>query len=87
MQARGELESTNGETIHLHGTDGEGEWLLTLGPDAFTMTHEHAKGDVALRGSVSDLALLLYGRPTIGAVEHLGDDAAFQCWQRAWPWT
>ena len=39
-----------GETIHLHCTDGEGEWLLRLTPDGVVVTREHAKGDVAAAG-------------------------------------
>jgi uncharacterized protein (TIGR03083 family) len=52
----------NGESIHLHCTDGEGEWLARLEPDGIVVTREHAKGDVAARGSASDLLLLVWGR-------------------------
>jgi uncharacterized protein (TIGR03083 family) len=76
-----------GETLHLHGTDavpaGAGtEWLLTLHPDRIEVTRGHAKGDLALRGAVSDLELLLYGRPALGPVERLGDEAVLDLWQR-----
>ena len=40
----------NGETLHLHCTDGDGEWLARLNPDGLVVTREHAKGDVAARG-------------------------------------
>ena len=62
-------------TIHLHGTDhGEAEWLLSLSPDGLTVRREHAKGDLALRGTVGDLELLLYQRPPSGTVERFGDE-------------
>ncbi len=40
-----------GETIHLHCTDGDGEWLVRLGADGVSVVNEHAKGDVAARGA------------------------------------
>ena len=73
----------NGETLHLHGTD-EGrkdEWFLTLGADGLHIDRTHAKGDLALRGSVSDLELLLYDRPTIGHVERFGDESVLDLWR------
>ena len=39
------------------------------------MTREHAKGDLALKGAVSDLEMVLYQRPTVGEVQRFGDDA------------
>jgi uncharacterized protein (TIGR03083 family) len=51
-----------GESIHLHCTDIEGEWMVTLTPAGYTWEHAHGKGTVAVRGSAGDLALLLYGR-------------------------
>jgi len=63
----------SGETVHLHRTDGEGEWMIRRGPDGPAVTHEHAKGDVAARGSASDLLLALRGRIGTGALEVFGD--------------
>ena len=70
-----------GETIHLHCTDGEGEWLVRLAPDGATVTREHAKGDVAARGTASDLLLLVWGRITPDAVDVFGDAALLARWQ------
>lgn len=56
-------------TIHLHATDAESgtgqhpaEWTVDLYPDGFAWTHEHRKGDIAVRGSTEDLLLFVYGR-------------------------
>jgi uncharacterized protein (TIGR03083 family) len=73
----------SGQTLHLHATDTDGEWLCTLGPDEITWTHGHAKGDVAARGPVSDLLLLLWGRIPPSRLEVFGDTELLQRWQRA----
>jgi len=52
----------NGETIHLHATDVDGEWVIRLDPDSFGWDHGHGKGDVAVRGTAADLLLFAYGR-------------------------
>ena len=48
-----------GETIHLHCTDGEGEWLVRLAPDGTSVTREHAKGDVAARATARGCSRLM----------------------------
>lgn len=64
----------HGQTLHLHGTDHDpAEWFVRLDPDGVKMSREHAKGDLAIRSSVSDLEMLLYQRPTVGDVEWFGD--------------
>jgi uncharacterized protein (TIGR03083 family) len=65
----------DGATIHFHCTDIDGEWLVTGTPEAALVTHEHAKGDVAARGSASDLVLFLWGRVPADALEVFGDRA------------
>jgi uncharacterized protein (TIGR03083 family) len=49
----------SGETLHLHATDVEGEWLVTLTGGRPAVERTHAKGDVAVQGPESDLLLLL----------------------------
>lgn len=71
-----------GDTVHLHCTDRDGEWLVRIEPDGVRVTREHAKGDVAARGSASDLLLVLQGRLPPGAVEVFGDVALLERWQR-----
>ncbi len=53
-----------------------------LDPDGVQVTREHAKGDLALKGGVSDLEMLLYQRPTVGAVERFGDDSVLETFHR-----
>ena len=60
-----------GATVHLHATDpgiddvGGGEWLITLGHERLEVERSHAKGDVAVRATASDLLLLLWNRRSL----------------------
>jgi len=65
----------NGETLHLHATDAEGEWLLTMHADRVDVARGHAKGDAAIRGRAHDLLLMMWGREPLGEVEVFGDPA------------
>lgn len=76
----------NGETIHLHCTDADGEWLARLDPDGVVMTREHAKGDVAARGTSSDLLLYLHGRGPVDALDVFGDAALLARWRELASW-
>ena len=62
----------NGETVHLHQTDGDGEWILHLEEDGPSVAHGHAKGDAAVRATGSDLVLMLWRRVSANDVEVLG---------------
>jgi uncharacterized protein (TIGR03083 family) len=70
----GETETT----IHLHCTDVDGEWLVRRSPDGLDIERAHAKGDVAARGTASDLDLYLWGRVPVGALELFGDPALLE---------
>jgi len=73
-------------SLHLHCTDGPGEWTVNRGETELdlVLTHEHAKGDAAVRGSASDLLLWIWGRPG-GEVEIFGDQAVADAWQALAP--
>jgi uncharacterized protein (TIGR03083 family) len=76
-----ELRGT-GESIHLHSTDTEGEWMIDLEPDGYRWQHAHGKGTVAVRGPAAGLALLLYRRLPIGDEQFttFGDRALIDHW-------
>jgi uncharacterized protein (TIGR03083 family) len=72
-----------GETVHLHRTDGAGEWTVRLGPDgAAEVDHGHAKADLALRGPAESLWLWCTGRVprTDLPIETFGDDSLAERW-------
>jgi uncharacterized protein (TIGR03083 family) len=71
----------DGESLHLHCTDVEGEWLIRLHPDGFTCERAHAKGTVAVRGTAAELLLILYRRlPLDDRVEVFGDEKLLAFW-------
>lgn len=74
-----------GETVHIHCTDGPGEWLLRFALDGLHVSREHARGDLALRGTASDLLLFLWGRSSAEPLEVLGDPALLARWRELAP--
>jgi uncharacterized protein (TIGR03083 family) len=76
-----------GRTMHLHATDDglgpTGEWTITGDKeDGVEWSHDHSKGDVALRGPAKDLLLAMVRRRTAaeGGVEVFGDPAVWDGW-------
>jgi uncharacterized protein (TIGR03083 family) len=71
-----------GESLHLHCTDAEGEWMIVLNPNGFTWEHGHGKGSVAVRGTASDMLLLTYGRlkPDGNRFQVFGDEGVLARW-------
>lgn len=76
----------DGQLLHLHSTDeglGEaGEWIIRRTPAGPAWEHGHSKGDVAVRGPVVDLLLVLMRRipPDAPTVDVLGDPATLHHW-------
>lgn len=70
---KSELEG-NGETFHLHCTDTAGEWVLRFEGKGMTVTREHAKADVAIRGAASDLFLFVWHRLPLVRFDVVGDE-------------
>jgi uncharacterized protein (TIGR03083 family) len=59
--------------IQAEGIDPVGEWLVTIDDGAVQIERRHAKGDVAVRASASDLFLLLWNRLDHHRMETHGD--------------
>jgi uncharacterized protein (TIGR03083 family) len=73
------------ESLHLHRTDGEGEWMfLGDGEGGVTVTMEHGKGAAAIRGPAANLLLWIWGRP-VDDVEVFGDPDVAARWQAVAP--
>ena len=77
-----------GETAHVHCTDTDGEWFVEFPvPGERVLRREHAKGDVAFRGSAEGLLLYLWGRLSAEAagVDIIGDHAIVEAWPQLAP--
>ncbi|MFC5060866.1 maleylpyruvate isomerase family mycothiol-dependent enzyme [Actinomycetospora atypica] len=72
-----------GETVHLHATDEpSGEWFIVRGPEGVTITREHGKADVAVRGPARALLAAVTGRRGLDDLEVFGDPAHAEDWIR-----
>ena len=67
-------------SLHLHRTDGPGEWLVRALDGTVVASHEHAKGDAAVRGSASDLFRFVWNRGRGDSLELLGDTSVADEW-------
>lgn len=72
LEARQPITGT-GEVVHMHRTDGDGEWLVRLTPTGAEVSHGHEKGNAAVRGTGSDLLLTMWRRVDLGSLEVFGD--------------
>jgi uncharacterized protein (TIGR03083 family) len=83
LRGGGSIEYPDG-SLHLHRTDGGGEWLLATVDGELVVTFEHAKGDAAARGTASELLLFLWGRGR-GTLECFGDADLLDAWSSVAP--
>jgi uncharacterized protein (TIGR03083 family) len=80
-----------GLTLHLHATDDglgpTGEWTITHDEDGLQWSHDHVKGEAAVRGSAVNLLLALTRRRTAAeaGIEVLGDEAVWDSWLNGTP--
>ncbi|MGB3373385.1 MAG: maleylpyruvate isomerase N-terminal domain-containing protein [Rhodococcus sp. (in: high G+C Gram-positive bacteria)] len=69
-----QLPQLAGRTVHLHTDDGTGmELFLDFGGSEISVTREHRKGDVALRGSAQNLLLAVWRRRPLAVLDVVGD--------------
>jgi uncharacterized protein (TIGR03083 family) len=75
-----------GTTLHLHATDDglgpTGEWSITHDEDGLNWSHDHAKGEAAVRGRAVDLLLAVTRRraTTEAGLEVFGDATLWDGW-------
>jgi len=67
-------------SLHLHRTDGDGEWMIKAVDGTIVLTHEHGKGDAAVRGSASDLFVFAWHRGLPHTLQFFGDEAVARAW-------
>ena len=57
--------------------------MIHIGADGVEWQQAHEKGDVAARGPVSDLLLMLWGRIPPSRLQLFGDASLLDRWQAA----
>ena len=67
-------------SLHLHRADGDGEWMLKAEDGKIVVTHEHGKGDAAVRGPASDLFVFAWHRAMPDTLQIFGDEAVARAW-------
>lgn len=72
-------------SLHLHQTDGDGEFMLRAVDGAILVSREHAKGDAAVRAGGEELFLCAWGRRTLEGLEVFGDAEVAAQWMALSP--
>ncbi len=72
-----------GESVHLHATDYDGEWVIRFADGTVTWSRGHSKASAAVRGPVAALLLFTYGRvpPAAQSLTVFGDEGLLRAWQ------
>ena len=83
-RVRGDAVEYPAGSLHLHRTDGDGEWLISTVDGQLQVTREHSKGDAAVRGSAEGLLLYLWDRRRDG-LECFGDEKVINDWAAITP--
>ena len=79
--ARAKPTAATGGSVHLHATNGDGEWTVEITEGHVQVEKGHSKGDAAVRGTASELNLLVWGRRnplTDPGFEMFGDPAVVE---------
>lgn len=67
-------------SLHLHRTDGEGEWLCWMQDGRLCVKREHGRADAAVRGTAEQLILALWERIGLEQLEVFGDGEVAKAW-------
>lgn len=75
------LRAAAERTVQLHATDVGRSWLVHIGPGRVRVTDDAGEGDCTVRGSASDLHLLLWNRGGAERIEVRGDATLLDLWR------
>lgn len=82
VDSGGACPLADGQSVHLHATDTQGEWTVTGGSGRITVDLGHGRATVALRGPARDLLLALVRRGSADemALEVFGERQVWDTW-------
>ena len=69
-------------SLHVHRTDGDGEWIVHADGGEVVMERVHVKGDAAVRGPGGALFLAMWNRLSLddASLSVVGDEQVAQAW-------
>lgn len=69
-------------SIHLHATDIDAEWTVTISDGIINIDKSHKKADAAIRATASELYLWSWGRLPVEMLEYFGDLDVIEAWKK-----
>ncbi len=76
-----DLHTGSPRTLHLEATDATMAWLVRLGPEAIQVSPGDGSADCVVRGTASDLHLLLWNRRSADHFDVQGDASLLTYWR------
>ncbi|GAA2276135.1 maleylpyruvate isomerase family mycothiol-dependent enzyme [Glycomyces scopariae] len=79
----------DGQTLHFHADDADGEWLARREQDRVALERTHGEADLTMSGPASDLLLVISRRRPLAAAPSLeiaGDRALLDRWIEHMDW-
>ncbi len=74
------VSNASAGSLHLHQTDGPGEWMMSVVDGTVVASIGHEKGDAAIRAIAADLLLASWQRRPLDGLEIFGDRAIAEKW-------
>jgi uncharacterized protein (TIGR03083 family) len=75
-----EFPVASSQKMHVHASDTEDHWLVTLAPDGITTTRGDGPADLTLTGAAADLYLVLWNRKDDSSIAVTGDQELLEKW-------
>ncbi len=69
-------------SLHLHATDIDAEWTVTLTDGTMTIERGHQKADAAIKATASEIYLWSWGRLPAEILQCFGDLAVIDAWKK-----
>ncbi len=69
-------------SLHLHATDIDAEWTVTLKDGIMTIDRGHQKSDAAIKATASEIYLWTWGRLPSEILQSFGDQAVIEAWKK-----
>ncbi len=75
------LDIEGRKVVHITAEDSDEHWYLTLGPDTCECSSSGGDADLTIRGTASDLYLLLWNRTVDSSVSMSGETGLMDLWR------